>query len=836
MKATKLTAVLLAAAIAPLSLNTAPLLSASTVFAEDTAALAKLPDWIPNDFESATQFRNTFGAVQIQNGLICIVYPERVRKGSEKGTYGYKLKPTSNLGEALKQETYSNDYSETCFNVFVYQPKKHGDLELQIVDPFALSEDGDKPLTPPVISTYSFSVDESLTITETDIFSWLPDSITEYDDYRKKHGDVSARDNYIVFCLTSIPQLGDRWESDSTNIHENSKYLLSSDCTMQVRDMYVDGSYDNIYVYQAVKDGYEKISWTRTSNIRSDPQEPTSYTLTADSVILDDAHTVLLNGQTRVTVNDAKTGKTVSDEALASEPFTFHADIVYEPELFSSVDNSSANYSVTKNHSILQETTLCPSLSTLATAYKKADLFKITTEEQPEITYYDNGAMDLVFKRKSSSDLSAGETRITLYDKDTGELIPSAVLEHHTWHFGTDIRFKDGLTGPIYIVTSNPQIYNTDLARLYKNADYFAFLCDDQPEVTYHENGSMDLVFRTKVTVSGDVDGDGECSKSDLALLQNWLIGNTDAEISRWAEADFNLDNQLNALDLTLMKQNLLQKQKPSFIEPDEQIKWGSPYTVSDSLKDGLKLYRGPAETYEVIAVIPGRAHLTEHGYQHDLNDWMFTEYNGQYGWIHMVAEDGSPTVYCDAVAAKPVIYLYPEQETDVHVELELTESNLNTTYPKYNNGWDVTAYPDGSLVNKADGSHHKYLFWDAVNCRTRFDFSSGFCVAGSDTERFLKEKLTYMGLTEEEMNGFIVYWLPLMEHNAYNLIAFQGKAYTNSAGLTVTPAPDSECRIFMAYVPLEEAVEIKPQQLAPFERKGFSVIEWGGIEIRSCS
>ena len=36
MKATKLTAVLLAAAIAPLSLNTSPLHSASTVFAEDS--------------------------------------------------------------------------------------------------------------------------------------------------------------------------------------------------------------------------------------------------------------------------------------------------------------------------------------------------------------------------------------------------------------------------------------------------------------------------------------------------------------------------------------------------------------------------------------------------------------------------------------------------------------------------------------------------------------------------------------------------------------------------------------------------------------------------------
>ncbi|MBP5579422.1 MAG: hypothetical protein J6X56_08115 [Ruminococcus sp.] len=72
------------------------------------------------------------------------------------------------------------------------------------------------------------------------------------------------------------------------------------------------------------------------------------------------------------------------------------------------------------------------------------------------------------------------------------------------------------------------------------------------------------------------------------------------------------------------------------------------------------------------------------------------------------------------------------------------------------------------------------------------------------------------------------------MEHNAYNLIAFQGAAYTNSAKLDIAPAPDSLLRVFMAYVPLEESVDNQPQQLETFERKGFTVVEWGGSEIRS--
>ncbi|MCR4862770.1 MAG: hypothetical protein K5884_09200 [Ruminococcus sp.] len=70
------------------------------------------------------------------------------------------------------------------------------------------------------------------------------------------------------------------------------------------------------------------------------------------------------------------------------------------------------------------------------------------------------------------------------------------------------------------------------------------------------------------------------------------------------------------------------------------------------------------------------------------------------------------------------------------------------------------------------------------------------------------------------------------MEHNKYNLISFQGDAYTNSAELNISPEPDSLLRIFMTYAPLNKAVDIEPQQLETFERKGFTAVEWGGSEI----
>ena len=115
-------------------------------------------------------------------------------------------------------------------------------------------------------------------------------------------------------------------------------------------------------------------------------------------------------------------------------------------------------------------------------------------------------------------------------------------------------------------------------------------------------------------------------------------------------------------------------------------------------------------------------------------------------------------------------------------------------------------------------------------NCGYSID--TGFVVSGKETEKFLKEKLAYMGLTPKEYNEFIVYWLPQMKNNPYNLISFIGEDYTETAKLKIEPKPDSCLRVFMVYKPLEKPIEIKEQQLSSFKRKGFSVVEWGGSKI----
>ena len=179
---------------------------------------------------------------------------------------------------------------------------------------------------------------------------------------------------------------------------------------------------------------------------------------------------------------------------------------------------------------------------------------------------------------------------------------------------------------------------------------------------------------------------------------------------------------------------------------------------------------------------------------------------------------------------AKPVIYLYPESKTDVTVKLDYA-GELTCTYPEYQDGWKVTASPDGTLTD-ADGQTYNYLYWEGENS-VSYDFSSGYCVAGSDTASFLEDALRQLGLTRQEANEFIVYCLPLMKENPYNLIAFQSDVYTQAAQLSVDPAPDTVIRVFMAWKPLKEAVEIPAQDLPAPDRTGFTVVEWGGCQVR---
>ena len=177
----------------------------------------------------------------------------------------------------------------------------------------------------------------------------------------------------------------------------------------------------------------------------------------------------------------------------------------------------------------------------------------------------------------------------------------------------------------------------------------------------------------------------------------------------------------------------------------------------------------------------------------------------------------------------KPVIYLYPTKKTNVFVNLNF-DGTFTYTYPKINDGWKVSAEPDGTLTDKS-GRTYGYLFWEG-DTKVPMEFNEGFCVAGKDTEAFLLDKLAYLGLNDKEINDFMVFWLPRMQDNPYNVISFQTDNYLKAAQLKVYPQPDTMIRVFMAWKKADNFVNIKAQKLEKIQRKGFALVEWGGTEV----
>ena len=190
----------------------------------------------------------------------------------------------------------------------------------------------------------------------------------------------------------------------------------------------------------------------------------------------------------------------------------------------------------------------------------------------------------------------------------------------------------------------------------------------------------------------------------------------------------------------------------------------------------------------------------------------------------------GSNQIFENFKFYKPVIYLYPEEDTEVSVKLGF-KGELTLTIPEYKDGWNVLAQTDGTLINMDDGKEYPYLFWEG-NAEFLPDMTKGFVVKGNDTSDFLEDILTKMGFLTHEIADFMEYWLPFMQKNPYNLITFQEENYADIAPLTITPAPDSILRVFMVYKPLEEPIMIEAPEIIPFERSGFTVIEWGGAQV----
>jgi hypothetical protein len=182
----------------------------------------------------------------------------------------------------------------------------------------------------------------------------------------------------------------------------------------------------------------------------------------------------------------------------------------------------------------------------------------------------------------------------------------------------------------------------------------------------------------------------------------------------------------------------------------------------------------------------------------------------------------------------KPVIYCYPKEKTNIHIDLGL-KGNMLFTYPTYNKGWDFTAEPNGTI--HSNGKQFNYLFWEGettINYATT-NWNEGSIVAQEDLLTFLENSLTQMGMNTHEQQDFITYWYPLMQKNKRNYIHFVfNNDYDEYATMNITPKPDNVLRVYMLWSDASGITrsEVVDQKIPQLKREGFALVEWGGSQM----
>ena len=177
----------------------------------------------------------------------------------------------------------------------------------------------------------------------------------------------------------------------------------------------------------------------------------------------------------------------------------------------------------------------------------------------------------------------------------------------------------------------------------------------------------------------------------------------------------------------------------------------------------------------------------------------------------------------------KPIIYLYPEKSMNITVNINFKEGEFTAVYPKFNekdNTWKVAGNPGGDIM--LNNKMYPYLYYECDSYISQ-ETNEGFIVEDKNAAEFLEEKLKILGLNDKEMAEFITYWLPILLKNKLSLCTFQTQKFFDHIKLNVTPKPDTLIRVFLTIKKIDSVTEVKEQKLENVERKGFTVVEWGG-------
>jgi len=203
----------------------------------------------------------------------------------------------------------------------------------------------------------------------------------------------------------------------------------------------------------------------------------------------------------------------------------------------------------------------------------------------------------------------------------------------------------------------------------------------------------------------------------------------------------------------------------------------------------------------------------------------LFKDVNNR--WLVYVRTNLAPSGGC----AKPVVYLYPQKTEVVTVKVG---AHVKISDPFYDpkTGWTALVHPNGQLV--VGGSTYDSLFWEGPGYGRYPEVTEGTVVKKGDAIPTIKSQLAQMGLTKKETSDFVAYWQDKLPNKPYiRLTWFNTQQMNQLAPLYISPKPDTMIRVFLDSAGLDKPIGIQKQTLKSVPRKGFTVVEWGGLSVK---
>jgi hypothetical protein len=185
----------------------------------------------------------------------------------------------------------------------------------------------------------------------------------------------------------------------------------------------------------------------------------------------------------------------------------------------------------------------------------------------------------------------------------------------------------------------------------------------------------------------------------------------------------------------------------------------------------------------------------------------------------------GYLTPYC-----KPAIYLYPEENMPIHVQV-FPVGKMTVTIPKYpSTGWNVFAYIDGTL--NVQNSTYDYLYYEAeIPDSAIVKPDTGYVIAKKELPTFVPDLLKKLGLNSKERAQFTEYWTTVLPDAAFYKISVIPQPNLEAiTPLAIYPTPKTVIRVSLYFEALDQFETVQPPVIIPVSRVGFTVVEWGGM------